>query len=162
MPHNLFLIRHAQAHDSQVYNADKERELKPAGIIEATELGKYLKASCYHADLIISSDASRAKATARLIASEIHYPSHQIHHVEKIYSGDIRNLLTLIGQTSDSVEQLFMVGHNPTILELINYLSDTQKNSMQPCELSVLTFNERWSQLSAGCGICTLNYPPYN
>jgi len=162
MPHNLFLIRHAQTHDSQDYNSDKVRELKPEGINQATELGKYLKGSGYKPDLILSSDATRAKITASLIASEIHYPIQQIQHVDKIYSGDIRNLLSLIGQTSDSVEHLLLIGHNPTILELINYLSDIQKNSMQPCELTVLTFNASWSQLSARCGRCTLNYPHFN
>jgi len=160
MPHHLFILRHAQTHDSQYYNSDKERELKPAGIKEATMLGKYLNESNHTVDLIISSDATRAHSTATLLASEIKYPIHQIQYSEKIYSGSLSDLLIMIGQTSDSMKTILLVGHYPTIVELNNYLADTQKTSMQPCELTVLAFTSGWSELSMRCGICMLTYLP--
>jgi phosphohistidine phosphatase len=160
MTHHLYIIRHAQTHSSQYYNSDKERELKPEGIAEATQLGKFLKANNYNADLIISSHAERAKATSRQVAAEINYPGQRIHFAEKIYSGTMNDLLSLIQQTPDSIEHLLLVGHYPTIVELNNYLSDSQKMSMETCELTLLNFNSGWSGILEGSGEHILSYHP--
>lgn len=160
MIHHLYMIRHAQTHSSQYYNSDKERELKPEGIAEATQLGKFLKANNYNADLIISSHAERAKATAHQVAAQINYPAQRIQFAEQIYSGAMNDLLTLIQQTPESIEHLLLIGHYPTIVELNNYLSDSQKMSMETCELTVLSFNTGWSTIVEGSGDFILNYHP--
>jgi phosphohistidine phosphatase len=154
------MIRHAQTHSSQYYNSDKERELKPEGIMQAAQVGKHLCSLNYAFDLIISSDAARAKTTALLVASEVNYPAHKILINEKIYSGTMRDVLELIQEIPDSVEHLLLIGHYPTIVELNNYLSDSQKPGMHTCELTVLTFNTRWSELAEGTGVLKLNYHP--
>jgi phosphohistidine phosphatase len=160
MPNNLFILRHAQTHSSQHYNTDKERELKPEGITQATLLGKFLNSSNYNIDLIIASDAVRAKSTAMLVAAEIHYPTHRIQFAEKIYSGSMDDLLALIQNTPDSVKHILMIGHCPTIIELNNYLSDSQKASMETCELTLFNIEADWSELFAGAGEVKLNYRP--
>jgi len=160
MNHHLFIIRHAQTHSSQYYNSDKERELKPEGLLEATLLGKFLNSNNFDADLIISSDAERAKATAQQVASEINYPAQRIHFAEKIYSGAMNDLLALIQQTPDSIERMLLIGHYPTLVELNNYLSDSQKMSMETCELTLLSFNASWSEIYEGSGVHILNYHP--
>lgn len=162
MAHNLFIVRHAQTHSGQHYNSDKERELIPEGITQATQLGKYLNALNYNVDLIISSDAVRAKTTALLIAAEIKYPAHQIQFDEKIYAGSLHEVLDLIQQTPESIEHILMIGHYPTIVEVNNYLSNTQKTIMETCELTLLNFDTQWSALLEGMGELKLNYhPPY-
>lgn len=160
MTHQLFIVRHAQTRSSQYYKSDKERELKPQGIDEAIVLGKYLSANNYNINLIISSYAERARATAHLIASEINYPIHQIQYSEKIYSGTMNDLLTLIQQTSDAVENLLLVGHYPAIVDLNNYLSDSNKTSMETCELICLNFDSSWSALGEASCILKMNYHP--
>lgn len=160
MPNHLFILRHAQTHSSQHYNSDKERELKPEGIMQAKQVGKYLNASDYHVDLIIASDAARAKATAMLVAAEINYPAHHIQFAEKIYSGTMHDLLDVILKTSNSVQQILLVGHCPTIIELNNYLSNSQKTSMETCELTMFNMDVDWSELVAGAGDIKLNYRP--
>lgn len=160
MPNNLFILRHAQTHSSQHYNSDKERELKPEGITQATHLGKFLSTSNYRVDLIIASDAARAKTTAMLVAAEINYPVHRIQFSEKIYSGSMDDLLALIQKTSDSVKHILLVGHCPTIIDLNNYLSDSQKVSMETCELTLFSIDVGWSELFAGAGEVKLNYRP--
>ena len=161
MPNQLFILRHAQTHSGQHYNSDKERELKPEGIDQATHLGKFLNSSNYNIDLIIASDAVRAKSTAQLVASEINYPVHQIQFAEKIYSGVMDDLLALIQKTPDSVNRVLLVGHCPTIIELNNYLSDVQKSSMETCELTLFTMEVGWSELFEGAGELKLNYRPF-
>lgn len=128
--------------------------------MQAKQVGKYLNASDYHVDLIIASDAARAKATAMLVAAEINYPAHHIQFAEKIYSGTMHDLVSLIQKTSISVQHILMVGHCPTIIELNNYLSNSQKTSMETCELTMFNMDGDWSELVAGAGDIKLNYRP--
>lgn len=160
MTHHLFLLRHAQTHSSQHYNTDKERELKPEGFMQATQVGKYLNTHDYNVDLIITSDATRSKTTARLVAAEIQYPTDQIQFDEKIYSGSLRDLLSLIQKTPDSMKHILMVGHCPTIIELNNYLSNSQKTNIETCELTLFNMEGGWSELVAGAGKIKSNYRP--
>ncbi len=160
MNRNLFIVRHAQPHHSQPYNSDKERELKPEGIIQATQLGKYLNDSNYNVDLMIASDAVRAKTTATLIANTIKYPTHQIKWDEKIYSGGLRELLAILKEIPDDTQHLLLVGHNPTISELAIYLSGAQVLSMSTCELNLIQINTVWAELVEGCGQQVLRYQP--
>lgn len=160
MPNNLFILRHAQTHSGQHYNSDKERELKQEGIAQATQVGKYLKEQQYQVDLIIASDATRAKSTALLVAAQINYPPHHIQFAEKIYSGLMNDMLMLIQQAPDSIKHILMVGHCPTIIEFHNYLSEAHKTSMETCELTLFNIEGRWSEIVAGAGEIKLNYHP--
>ena len=160
MTRNLFLVRHAQPHHQQHYNTDKERELKPEGIFQATQLGKFLNDSNYHIDLIIASDSVRTTSTATLIANTINYPLHQIKWMEKIYHGGLNDLLAIINEISDDVHHLLLVGHNPTISELNNCLTGNQKSSMSTCELNLISIASRWDEIKVGCGHPVLNFQP--
>jgi phosphohistidine phosphatase len=160
MNRNLFLVRHAQPHHSQSYNSDKERELKPEGILQANQLGKYLNESNYNINLIMTSDAVRAKTTATLIANTINYPTHQIKWAEKIYSGGLNELLAILKETPDDTQHLLLVGHNPTISELAIYLSGAPMLSMSTCELNLIQINTMWTELGDGCGKHVLSYQP--
>jgi phosphohistidine phosphatase len=161
MTRNLFLVRHAQPHHDQLYNSDKERELKPEGILEASQLGKYLLESKYNIDLIIASDSVRTTATATLIARTINYPSDQIMWSEKIYSGSLNDLLEVINRIPDTVQHLLLVGHNPTISELHNYLTGLEHANMSTCELNLIGIEIPWQELTGNCGQRIINYQPF-
>lgn len=161
MTRNLFLVRHAQPHHDQLYKSDKERELKPEGILEASQLGKYLLESNYNIDLIIASDSVRTTATASLIARTINYPVDQIMWSEKIYSGSLGDLLEVINRIPDGVQHLLLVGHNPTISELNSYLTGLQHANMSTCELNLIRTVKPWRELAESCGQGVLNYQPF-
>lgn len=160
MNRNLFIVRHAQPHHSQQYNHDKERELKPEGHHQTSQLGKFLNESNYNIDLMIASDAVRASTTATLIAEKINFPISQIALNEKIYTGDLNDLLTILKDVPDSIHNLMLVGHNPTISELYNYLCGVQHLSMSTCELNLITLTVKWKELIENCGHGYLNYQP--
>ena len=160
MIRNLFLVRHAQPHHDQPYNSDKARELKPEGVLQAEGLGKFLNESNYSIDLIIASDSVRTITTATLIAQTINYPSNQIKLVEKIYSGGLQDLLTILNEIPDAVQHLLLVGHNPTISELNNYLTGLSTSSMSTCEMNLIRMNNRWDELIKGCGEIVVNFQP--
>jgi len=130
------------------------------GIAQATLLGKFLNEGNHAIDLILSSDTERATSTAALIATEINYPLRQIAFSEKIYSGILNDLLTLMKATPDTKQNVMIVGHYPTVLELNNYLTDTKKLGISTCELILLEIEAGWSDLKSGSGKCILNHHP--
>jgi phosphohistidine phosphatase len=160
MTRKLFLVRHAQPHHDRHYNSDKERELKPEGLIQASQLGKFLNESGYSIDLIVASDSVRTTSTASLIADTINYPIPEIEWLEKIYSGALNDLLAIIHNLPDDVQHLLLVGHNPTLSELNNYLSGSQQVTMSTCELSLISIPGRWDEIIAGCGQRVINFQP--
>ncbi len=160
MTRKLFLVRHAQPHHDQHYNSDKARELKPEGFLQAAALGKYLNESNYSIDLMIASNSVRTTTTATLIAHTINYPLHQIKLMEKIYTGGLPDLLAIINEIPDAVQHLLLVGHNPTISELNNYLRGSQNLTMSTCELNLISTNNQWNELTGGCGQGVLNFQP--
>ncbi len=160
MNHNLYIIRHAPTRSGEFYKRDIERELKPEGVAEAGALGKFINASGATIDLIISSHAVRAKATSLLIAKAINYPDEKILCSEKIYPGALADMLALVQQTPDSVEDILMVGHYPSIVDLHDYLSDRKKSAMLTSEMSVINFTVAWADLSEGCGKFSFDYHP--
>lgn len=160
MKHNLYLVRHATTRSGQFYNHDRERELKPEGVEDAIKLGNYIQTSGLSVSLIFSSHAERAKATSLLIAKAINYPVEKILHSEKIYPGALVDMLALVQQTPDSVENILMVGHYPSIVDLHDYLSDYKKSAMATSEMSAINFNAAWADLSEGCGKFVFDYHP--
>jgi phosphohistidine phosphatase len=111
-------------------------------------------------DLIMSSDAERAKSTTVLISNALQYPLHQILFTEKIYSGTLNDLLAILKDIPDTIHHVMMVGHFPAILELNNLLSDSVKAGLSTCELIVLEFTEPWTDITSGSGKRILNYYP--
>jgi phosphohistidine phosphatase len=160
MTRNLFLVRHAQPHQDQLYSSDKVRELKPEGFLQAAAVGKYLNESNHSIDLIIASDSVRTNTTASLIAHIINYPPHQIKLMEKIYSGRFPDLLAIIQEIPDAVQHLLLVGHNPAISELNNYITGSLKPTMSTGELNLISMNNRWDELTEGCGQVVSNFQP--
>lgn len=160
MTRKLFLVRHAQPHNDQQYKSDKVRELKPEGFLQAQALATYLNQSSYSIDLIIASDSVRTTTTATVIASTINYPTHQIKLAEKIYTGGLPDLLAIINEIPDAVQHLLLVGHNPTISELNNYLTGSLNSNMSTCELNLISMNNGWDELTEGCGQIVVNFQP--
>lgn len=149
----LYLVRHAQAEGGQPKQTDKERALTHQGQQDAIQLGRYLKKITTTIDLIISSPAHRAQSTAWLIARQIDVEPNHTQVEECIYSSSKKEILKLLNALNDSIKEVLLIGHYPTIVELYNYLAmDESKTTMNPAELRSLTFEVSWAELSGGTG----------
>ena len=82
----LTLIRHAKSsHDSPLMR-DFDRPLNARGIRDATLLGRHLdETHDFLPDLVISSPATRAITTARMLAKETAISEWGIRQDERIY-----------------------------------------------------------------------------
>ncbi len=109
-------------------------------------MGERLAGRESYADLVISSPTARALATAEAIAEEIEYPWAEIGVDERLYGGDLFELLKVVQGLDDALDRVMCVGHNPGLTELVNYLSPYQIDNVPTCGVVELKFEtERWT-----------------
>ena len=150
----LYLIRHAKSSWKDPDLADFERPLNRRGKKDAPYMGKRLKKYEVTPDLIISSPAKRALKSATIIANEIDFPTNKIITDMSIYQADVPNLTDLIQNIDDSNNQVMLVGHNPDLTSLANYLSNYTISNIPTSGIFCIDFDiSSWKNVAARKGI---------
>ena len=141
----LFLIRHAKSSWGDASLPDRERPLQERGERDAAKMSKRLSRRHVKPDLIVSSPAVRAIATARVIAEGLDYELERIVVDDGIYAATADALLEVIEGLADTLECVMLVGHNPEITELAHrFASDIMH--MPTCAIAEFAFDtRRWS-----------------
>ena len=119
----LFIVRHAKSSWDYPELDDYDRPLNKRGKRNAPEMGQRLAKRNIKPDVMVTSPAKRAAATARRIAEEISFPRSNIQQESLMYHGSIRNMIEVIRSTSDHSNILMIFGHNPGLTDLTNHLS---------------------------------------
>lgn len=153
MVRKLFLIRHAEAEPSSNASNDFERRLTASGLRNAYMVGQYLKQENIKPDAVLSSCATRAKLTAETIANQLGFDLEKIQHHEGIFEASVRELLGIVHQLYTEKSTVFLVGHNPAITFLADYLGDAALADIKPGGVVQINFRlENWTMLDKGIG----------
>lgn len=145
----LILVRHAKSSWKDPSLADRDRPLNKRGKRDAPEMGRRLAARGGAPDLIVSSPATRALATARIIAAAVGYPADRIREDERLYLASPAEILEAIRDLEDGYERVFLFGHNPGLTELVNELSEPAVDNVPTCGVVELRLAvDRWADLS--------------
>jgi len=156
----LYLIRHAKSSWEIPRLADFDRPLNDRGNQDAPEMGKRFAAKGIHPDLLVSSPALRAGETARKIAVAIGYPENEIEFRPGIYLAGIPELLEEIIRLPSETAVVFLIGHNPGLTDLTEYLTGTWVGNIPTCGTACIRMDgESWGL--AGRGVGTLQYLDY-
>ena len=145
----LVLVRHAKSSWKDASLADRDRPLNQRGKRDAPEMGDKLADLVGAPDLIVSSPAARAIATARIVADAVGYPSDGIREDERIYEASPGELLEVIRELDDERDRVFLFGHNPGLTDLVNELSEPAIDNVPTC--GVVEFRlaaDRWTDIS--------------
>ncbi len=161
MARDLTLIRHAKSNWDDTSLRDFDRPLNKRGFKNAPEMGKRLARKNYHTDIIISSPAVRAITTAEIIASEICFDSNNILRETAIYEAGLDVLVNVVASIDDNYRHAILVGHNPGLTYLCNYLCDAQLDNMPTCSIAQIKFNtDTWKEISKHEGeLVDFDYP---
>ena len=145
----LYLARHAKSSWKYPKLDDFERPLNKRGRRDAPFMGGILKKLGVKPDLLISSPANRASTTARIIADKIDYPLEAIHYSERIYGSSANTLIDLVEHLADDVQQAMLVGHNPGLTDLANYLGDYPTSNIPTSGIFCVDLNvSSWADLT--------------
>jgi phosphohistidine phosphatase len=119
----LLICRHAKSSWDNMYHADHERPLNGRGKEDAPKMGRHLKTEDVVPDLIISSTAKRAMATAEAIALASDFDGELVY-TRSFYHADPETVYEMLRSVSDEFGCVMIVGHNPGMEELIDLLTD--------------------------------------
>jgi len=150
---SLLILRHAKT-QSDAPAGDHARELTERGHRNAETMGAYIKNLTGTPDLIITSDATRARQTAEIVASAVDF-ADPLTVEPQIYAADLDTLLDVVRRIPDEVQTAIIVGHNPGFEELAAALAGkTDEGVRLPTSgLALLEFDtQRWFAVGAGAG----------
>lgn len=117
----LLVLRHAKSSWKNATLADYERPLNKRGKRDAPRMGELIKQEGIVPDLIISSSAERALATAEAVALASGYES-EIQTTRQLYHGWPDNYIEAIRSVPDEYVCVMVVGHNPGMESLVEEL----------------------------------------
>lgn len=119
----LCIVRHAKTEVQQQGQIDFNRRLIDRGLKDAAETASKLKEMKIEPDLILSSPAARAISTATIFSKKFHYPEFTIEQNSLIYNASVNALIKIVQGLDDSNKCVFLIGHNPGLTLLANFLS---------------------------------------
>jgi phosphohistidine phosphatase len=119
--HTLLLVRHAKAMSDGA--TDAERQLAPRGIRDAGAAGRWLVDRGLAPEHVVVSPAHRAMQTWQLMAAELAAaPPPTIDR--RVYDNTLDAVLAVLQETAEDTGSLAIVGHNPSMQELVAALDD--------------------------------------
>lgn len=136
----LALVRHAKSSWAEPALDDFDRPLNKRGNRDAPFMGRKLKELGIHFDVVVSSPAVRALATARMIASEIGYAEERIQTDERIYEAPWQRLLAVANDINDVYSCAALVGHNPGMSHFAAVLAGDGPGDMPTGAVVLLEF----------------------
>ena len=121
----LYIMRHAKSDWSGPQISDFERPINKRGTKNAMRIGEWMNENNYIPQKIISSPALRAKETIELVTEQISkFNLEDLTYEDELYLAGFTQLIEFINTYKDKVQSLMLVGHNPGIENLVNYLCD--------------------------------------
>jgi len=153
MPKHLYLLRHAEAAQKESRQDDKSRELTPSGIKDSLHMGAWLREQHVEFDVIACSSALRAEQTAGLIAEGMKLDHPKILPEDVLYDASVRQFLDYVNNIEDAYDHALVVGHNPAISYLAEYLTKADTGDMAACSVSIIRFDfNSWKNVSENTG----------
>ncbi|HAC70737.1 MAG TPA: phosphohistidine phosphatase [Arcobacter skirrowii] len=144
----LILIRHAKSDWSNPLLDDFERPLNKRGSKNAPFMAKILKKEIQKPDLIISSPSFRTKLTLEYFLKKFEYKGEVIFE-KSIYEAPFENLLKVIKNVDDKYKTIFLIGHNPGLNDLANFLLGSFEDNIPTSGVLKIDFDTNsWKNIS--------------
>jgi phosphohistidine phosphatase len=166
MSRELWLLRHGKA-ERYDGSEDYDRRLKKRGKRDATRIGEWLKEQGLAPDLVISSPATRAIMTAKLVCDALDIERQHIQLEKRLYDEGLVRVRSVLADCPATYNKVMLVGHNPEFEDLITYLvnatdiPDVEK-LLPTSALARLVLPDDWSQLEKGCAaVPKITYPKF-
>jgi len=157
----LILVRHAKSRRAEAGQPDILRPLSLRGQRDAPHMARRLAKRRGQPDLIVSSTATRARATAQIFAEVLGYPQERILSEEELYLASVGRLLHRIRCLDDTLAKVMIVGHNPEFTSLANLFLDRRLDNLPTCGVVEVMFEiDSWALVGSVRPVHThLDYP---
>ena len=117
----LLLMRHAKAAAEEGL-ADHDRPLTEQGELDAATMGRWLRDNSAEPDAVWCSSALRARQTWANVAAALTEPPEPSYQ-RSVYLAGPAQLLDVVHEIPASVGSALIIGHNPTMQQLLAELT---------------------------------------
>jgi phosphohistidine phosphatase len=150
----LIIIRHAKAVAHDAVPTDYERALAPRGHRDAQQVAVHAAEGGLRPDLLIVSTSMRTTETAAYFIEAWKLLEEQIAREQRVYDASLHMLTSLLPALPESASCVAIVGHNPGVSELVEYLASGNIGSMPTSAVAVIDMlhAETWDEVAAGTG----------
>jgi phosphohistidine phosphatase len=157
MSRELMLLRHGKS-DWSLQLDDFDRPLKDRGKRGAQRMGVWLQQQELVPDLVLSSPAERAIVTAQKAVKAMGCDARRIVQDRRIYAARVEDLLQVLAEQPPEAQRVMLVGHNPGLEYLTEFLADkpiplpSDGKLLPTATLAIVELPESWQALKAGVG----------
>ena len=144
----LLILRHAKSSWKGEALPDHDRPLNKRGKEDAPRMGKLLRDEDLVPNLILSSDARRARSTTELVVEESHYEGEVIYSRD-LYAAESEACIEALAQMGGEAACVLIVGHNPGLEELLQDLTGEYLPLPTAALAQVTLPINHWSELGA-------------
>jgi phosphohistidine phosphatase len=142
---SILVLRHAKSSRKDPDLKDHDRPLNKRGKRDAPRMGRILKKENLVPDIIISSTAMRAGATAEAVAKASGYKG-DITFDRSLYASGPQAYIDVLHDLSDEYVRVLIIGHNPGLEELVEMLTG-DIHIMPTCSLAHVQLNvDKWRE----------------
>jgi len=122
----LLVLRHAKSSWKHDALDDHDRPLNKRGKKAAPLMGQLLTRQNAVPDLILSSTAKRARATAKRVVKAMGYEG-QVIYEQTMYLAEPGAYLKAIRDHAETHERVLIIGHNPGLEALVQAMTGTDQ-----------------------------------
>jgi phosphohistidine phosphatase len=142
----LLVLRHAKSSWSDPALDDHERPLSTRGRRDGPRMGALVREYGLMPDVVISSDAVRARLTAEAVVEAADYAG-QILLDRRLYMASPADIRSLLRTVPDKAETVMIVGHNPGLEELVAQLTGERQDLPTAALAQIVLPIDRWRDL---------------
>lgn len=156
MGRELLVLRHAKSSWDTDARTDFERPLAKRGRRDAPRMGLWVRENDLVPDHVVSSPAKRAVETVRLALAEMGVDEAAVVWEDEVYDSDASILLDVLAACPDDRRRVLLVGHNPSLEDLVAHLADgvdvpSGGKLFPTAALAHFAMPDDWRQLRRGC-----------
>lgn len=146
----LYILRHAKSSWAEGVD-DHKRSLNERGKNDAVLVSNYVKDLIKKPQKIVSSDAKRAKTTAKYFKEALKVIDADFILNPNLYDFGGRSVMEVIKGLDNSLDCVMIVGHNHALTSIANMLGDTDINNIATCGFVELNFDvDTWEFANYG------------
>jgi phosphohistidine phosphatase len=123
----LLVLRHAKSSWNDPALDDHERPLNTRGRRDAPRMGELVREYGLIPDVVLASDAVRARLTAEAVAEAARYAG-KILLDPHLYLASPADILSILATVRENAETVMIVGHNPGLEKLVEQLTGERED----------------------------------
>src|SRR4029434_8809945 len=153
----LLVLRHAKSSRNDPALDDHERPLNKRGQRDAPRMGELVREYGLIPDVIISSDAVRARLTAEAVAEGARYAG-EILLDPHLYMARPADILSLLPMVRENAETVMIVGHNPGLEELVEQLTGERHDLPTAALAQIVLPIDQWRDLKPSTRVTVIGH----